>query len=151
MALSFLCSFFSLSPNWSNTSSIIIFFVILLFSVSYYLGLTFISKQSPLSQIRIHLAHIGCPIINDEVYGQGGLPPSLLFSSSSPPSISSDSLPSFLEHRHFLHSLSLSLSHPLTGQPLTVEAPLPKDFEDLMAHMDKLEEHTPMNNNDNNK
>lgn len=57
------------------------------------------------NQIRIHLAHIGHPIMGDKLYG-GPVAPRML-----------------------LHSLSLVFRHPLTGRKTKLEAPLPEDFK----------------------
>lgn len=57
------------------------------------------------NQIRIHLSHIGHPILGDKLYG-------------GPPA-----------GRMLLHSLSLLFSHPSTGRPMELEAPLPEDFK----------------------
>jgi 23S rRNA pseudouridine1911/1915/1917 synthase len=34
-----------------------------------------------------------------------------------------------------LHARRLALSHPMTGQPLAIESPLPADFEALLARL----------------
>jgi 23S rRNA pseudouridine1911/1915/1917 synthase len=57
-------------------------------------------------QIRVHLAAIGCPIAGDATYGQ----------------------PSDLIARQALHAWRVSLVHPVSGQRLTIEAPLPEDM-----------------------
>lgn len=57
-------------------------------------------------QIRVHLAHLGYPIVGDELYG------------------SSDRR----AKRLMLHAFRLRLNHPLTGQPLSIEAPPPRAF-----------------------
>ena len=56
------------------------------------------------NQIRIHLAHIGHPIMGDKLYGGPAAP------------------------RMLLHSLSLGFRHPYTGRKRQLEAPLPEDF-----------------------
>lgn len=56
------------------------------------------------NQIRIHLAHIGHPIIGDRLYG-------------GPEA-----------ERMLLHSFSLVFSHPATGRETRLEVPLPDDF-----------------------
>ncbi len=61
-------------------------------------------------QIRVHLAHAGHPIIGDDLYGVTG---------------------PWLD-RQALHAASLSLQHPRLKNVLTVEAPLPKDFENAL-------------------
>jgi len=64
-------------------------------------------------QVRAHLAHAGMPILGDPVYGDaGGRAPRLM-----------------------LHARRLALSHPLTGQPLAIESPLPADFEAVLARL----------------
>ena len=64
-------------------------------------------------QVRAHLAHAGMPILGDPVYGDaGGRAPRLM-----------------------LHARRLALSHPLTGRPLTIESPLPADFETVLARL----------------
>ena len=54
-------------------------------------------------QLRVHLASLGCPIAGDPFYGLEG-----------------DPLP-----RMMLHACRLALPHPLTGEPLVFESPVP--------------------------
>jgi 23S rRNA pseudouridine955/2504/2580 synthase len=61
-------------------------------------------------QIRVHAAHIGHPILGDDKYGDFELNRALARQGVK---------------RLFLHARRLSLTHPLTGQPLEFEAPLP--------------------------
>ena len=74
-------------------------------------------------QIRVHLAHLGHPILGDKIYGQ---PPEVflsLFEGWDLPG--RDEL---LEHpRHCLHAASLDLTSP-NGAPLSVHAPFPDDM-----------------------
>ncbi len=58
-------------------------------------------------QLRLHLAHLGCPIIGDPLYGK--------------PSVAH--FPRIL-----LHAVRLAFLHPLTGQPLSVQTTLPRLF-----------------------
>ena len=75
-------------------------------------------------QIRVHLAHIGFPIVGDPVYGgrtrltAGGALP----------------LNSALQGfgRQALHAQRLHLEHPLSGRPQSFEAPIPSDLESLL-------------------
>jgi tRNA pseudouridine65 synthase len=71
-------------------------------------------RTGRLHQIRRHLKHISCPLIGDVRYGKG-------------------------EHnRHFrtchdlhrlaLHARVLALTHPVTGAPLVIAAPVPDDL-----------------------
>ena len=60
-------------------------------------------------QIRVHLAARGWPIVGDAVYGRPleGFP------------------------RHALHASRLALTHPASGERLSIEAPVPADFRRL--------------------
>ena len=63
-------------------------------------------------QIRVHLASSGHPVMGDDAYGGGGgrrlvgLPPK----------------------RHFLHAAWLRFAHPITGKPVDLRSPLPRDL-----------------------
>jgi 23S rRNA pseudouridine1911/1915/1917 synthase len=61
-------------------------------------------------QIRVHLAHLGAPLLGDPRYG-------------GPRRVLETSIP-----RVMLHALRLEIPHPATGAPLSLEAPLPDDF-----------------------
>lgn len=62
-------------------------------------------------QIRVHMSHIGHPLIGDHLYG--GYNPVLL-------------------QRQALHAFRLKFRHPVTGEFLEIEAPLPEDMENLL-------------------
>ncbi len=59
-------------------------------------------------QIRAHLAHVGLPILGDAVYGPGGSPVRV--------------------DRTLLHAAVLGFAHPVTGERVRSESPLPDDF-----------------------
>ena len=63
-------------------------------------------------QIRVHLAHLGHPVVGDATYGRArhGLPADL-------------QIP-----RQMLHAHVLEIAHPRTGRPLVFTAPPPPDF-----------------------
>lgn len=91
-------------------------------------------KTGRTHQIRVHLAHIGCPIICDRLYaGHAEISESELRGRSPVPNERA-----FLA-RHALHAKSLTLTNPQTGKEMTFEAPLP---EDLQRVIDILEETT---------
>lgn len=73
-------------------------------------------------QIRVHLAHIGYPIVGDPAYGRRR-------------AVSSPALRRAIESfpRQALHAQHLQLHHPLSGEPLSFEAPLPADLAGLLA------------------
>ena len=84
-------------------------------------------------QIRVHLAHVGFPVVGDPVYaGRRRLP-----AGSSPALIAE--LTGF--RRQALHAAHLALTHPVTGQAMQWEAPLPEDMTRLLAALeaDRLE------------
>lgn len=62
-------------------------------------------------QIRVHLASIGHPILGDRRYGGAGDRATILGLS-----------------RPFLHAARLSFDHPVTGERLEIEEPLPEDL-----------------------
>ncbi len=61
-------------------------------------------------QLRVHMAHIGCPLLGDWLYGEG-----------SP-----------LIARPALHAERVAFTHPLTGERLCIAAPLAEDMEGLI-------------------
>lgn len=76
-------------------------------------------------QIRVHMAAIGHPIIGDATYG-GRL--------NFPRGLSEEKRQAILKiRRQMLHAWQLSFSHPKTEEVLSVEAPLPIDFENLLS------------------
>lgn len=75
------------------------------------------AETGRMHQVRVHLALAGAPIVGDRTYGPE-LPPA--------------DLPL---RGHFLHALSITLPHPVTGAPLTIEAPLPSDRHDTLVHL----------------
>lgn len=82
-------------------------------------------------QIRAHLSHIGHPILGDKMYGPDpGLFLEYIESGPDPEILARAGAP-----RHFLHAASVSLSHPLTGDPLTVESPLPQDMKEKITSL----------------
>jgi 23S rRNA pseudouridine1911/1915/1917 synthase len=83
-------------------------------------------------QIRVHMAHIGHPIVGDQAYGgrlklPKGAVPQLL-----------DFLQQF--RRQALHARVLGFEHPDTGEYVEWESPLPEDFERLLEllEMDRV-------------
>ena len=62
-------------------------------------------------QIRVHMTHIGHPVLGDDTYGH----------------IKAGVLP-IEPARQMLHAWRLTIKHPGTGEPMTIEAPLHADF-----------------------
>ena len=76
-------------------------------------------------QIRVHLAHISYPIVGDPVYGGRRR-----FPAGASPALIAE-LESF--KRQALHAARLKLAHPVTGEEVEWEAPLPADMAHLVA------------------
>jgi 23S rRNA pseudouridine1911/1915/1917 synthase len=76
-------------------------------------------------QIRVHLAHIGHPLVGDPLYGGRRQ----LTAGTDP--VVKAALAAF--RRQALHAARLQFAHPLTGRDIDVEAPLPADFAALLA------------------
>jgi 23S rRNA pseudouridine1911/1915/1917 synthase len=80
-------------------------------------------------QIRVHLAHIGYPVVGDPVYGGRRRLP-----AACSPELAA-ALGSF--DRQALHAARLALAHPTSGRRLQWEAPLPEDMAGLLAALDQ--------------
>ncbi|HEU5116535.1 MAG TPA: RluA family pseudouridine synthase [Isosphaeraceae bacterium] len=76
-------------------------------------------------QIRVHLTHVGHPIVADKLYSGRDR---LMHGEISPES-GSDSV---LIDRQALHAHELRLTHPVSGKPLEFCAPIPTDFERVL-------------------
>ena len=70
-------------------------------------------------QIRVHLQHLGCPLVGDPVYGGR---PTRQFAEST----------GYEAPRQMLHAAVLGFTHPLSGRKMEVNAPLPADFVDAV-------------------
>jgi len=70
-------------------------------------------------QLRVHLAHSGHPLIADRMYRRDG---TRRLPEDAP-----------RPRRPALHASGLALEHPLTGEQLELEAPLPADLEELRS------------------
>jgi 23S rRNA pseudouridine1911/1915/1917 synthase len=79
-------------------------------------------------QIRVHLAHIGFPVVGDPLYAgrrrlTRGATPALI-----------EMLEQF--KRQALHAAHLKLAHPITGETVEWDAPLPADMQRLVAALE---------------
>ena len=66
-------------------------------------------------QIRVHFAHLGHPVVGDPVYGRRG--------------------ETWGMTRQALHAFRLTFTHPGTGAPIAIEAPLPDDMGEALAKL----------------
>lgn len=77
-------------------------------------------------QIRVHLAHTGHGLVGDPTYGgKRKLPKDALNAAAS------EAVSGFA--RQALHAAVLGFEHPVSGEAMRFEAPLPQDFADLLA------------------
>ena len=79
-------------------------------------------------QIRVHLAHLGYPVVGDPVYGGRARSP-----AGMPASVR-DAVRGF--GRQALHACALQLRHPTQGTLLGWKADLPEDFRNLLAQLE---------------
>jgi 23S rRNA pseudouridine1911/1915/1917 synthase len=75
-------------------------------------------------QIRVHLAASGWPIVGDPTYGE---PRWRVIEDQ----VLAGALRAF--PRQALHAWRVCLTHPVTGRPFAIEAPLPDDMRTLIA------------------
>jgi 23S rRNA pseudouridine1911/1915/1917 synthase len=79
-------------------------------------------------QIRVHLAHIGFPVVGDPAYGGRRRIP-----KGSSPALAAE-LRAF--PRQALHAALLTLAHPLTHREHEWRSPLPEDMQHLLAALE---------------
>ena len=79
-------------------------------------------KTGRTHQIRVHLAHLDYPIAGDDKYGDFPL---------------NKKIAKLGLKRMFLHAYSVIFLHPLTGEKLQVQAPLPQELEGFVQSLEK--------------
>ncbi len=73
-------------------------------------------------QIRVHAAFLHCPVAGDDKYGDR------LFNQE---------IKQFGLKRLFLHAWKLDITHPLTGAPLSLQAPLPVALQQVLTQLEQ--------------
>jgi len=73
-------------------------------------------------QVRVHMAHIGHPLIGDQVYSRDKKG----FKSK---------LETMGFKRQALHAKTLGFIHPATGESLRFESVLPADMQELLSRL----------------
>jgi len=77
-------------------------------------------------QIRLHLAHLGYPILGDPIYGHGPVEETILPSGEH------------LVIRLFLHAYRLEFTHPVEGRRMEFIKELPEDLSKILRYADVL-------------
>jgi 23S rRNA pseudouridine1911/1915/1917 synthase len=72
-------------------------------------------------QIRVHLSHIGHPLMGDEVYGSAKLAQNREYMKGNP--------------GQCLHAAELELTHPRTGEKMRFTCPLPEYFTEVLEKL----------------
>ena len=80
-------------------------------------------------QVRVHLAHIGHPLLGDKTYGAGFKASAHNLSPEAQAALEALG-------RQALHAAELAFVHPVTGKRLAFAAPLPPDMADLVAALE---------------
>jgi 23S rRNA pseudouridine1911/1915/1917 synthase len=76
-------------------------------------------------QIRVHLSHIGHPLLGDSVYGSGFKTKANRLDEAAREALTA-------LNRQALHARTLGFEHPVTSEPLLFERPPPEDFMKLI-------------------
>jgi len=80
-------------------------------------------KTGRTHQLRVHLSHIGHPIVGDTMYGGQGV-------------VADEGTPTeFRFFRQALHAYEITFTHPIKLEPMTIAAPLPADIEELLRRI----------------
>lgn len=83
-------------------------------------------KTGRTHQIRVHLSHLGFPIIGDDKYGNFEMNKQLA-KAKNPINLA----------RMFLHAHTLQINHPISGECMKLQSPLSKDLQKFMDALDK--------------
>lgn len=82
-------------------------------------------KTGRTHQIRVHLAHLGFPIVGDDKYGDFSLNKQLAKKNQQA-----------VLSRMFLHAFKIVITHPMSGERLSLEAPLSDDLQAFLNGLD---------------
>ncbi len=89
-----------------------------------FIGATYVKcilETGRTHQIRVHLSHIGHPLLGDEVYGSAKLPLNREYMRDNP--------------GQCLHAAELELTHPRTGETMRFSCPLPEYFTNVLQKL----------------
>jgi 23S rRNA pseudouridine1911/1915/1917 synthase len=83
-------------------------------------------------QLRVHLSHLGHPIVGDKLYGPEGVS---VFMEAIDDGMSDALLGRLGHHRQALHAETLGMPHPMDGSPLRLLAPVAEDMQELWGRL----------------
>lgn len=97
-------------------------------------------KTGRTHQIRLHLAHVGAPVLCDRLYGgRARITVGELRAITKSKHLAADQpADTVLLDRQALHAHRLTLSHPATGERLTATAPLPSDMRSVLTALQQI-------------
>jgi 23S rRNA pseudouridine1911/1915/1917 synthase len=84
-------------------------------------------------QIRVHMASIGHPVVGDTLYGAAGRLTEPQNGRAARAGAGGESL---RLGRNFLHAARLEFVHPVSGRPLQLDAPLPRELEEFLVRLE---------------
>ncbi|WP_224408393.1 RluA family pseudouridine synthase [Afifella sp. IM 167] len=82
-------------------------------------------------QIRVHMAHIGHPLLGDRLYGSAFRTKAALLAPEAAEALEGLG-------RQALHARLLAFAHPASGATMRFESPLPKEMETLLQALRKV-------------
>ena len=92
-------------------------------------------KTGRTHQLRVHMNHLGHPILADSLY-RGR---SQVTQADLNPQSDTDEESPVLIQRQALHALRLTFRHPQSGKEMTIEAPLPADMQATLDYLESLD------------
>ena len=82
-------------------------------------------------QIRVHMSHIGHPLLGDQLYGSGFATKAVRLPEEAQAALAALG-------RQALHAAVLGFAHPASGEEMLFESELPEDFANLQAALARL-------------
>jgi 23S rRNA pseudouridine1911/1915/1917 synthase len=82
-------------------------------------------------QIRVHMQHLGHPLLGDQTYGLPQQEQRSLLNRGGYSEEDRDAVMAF--PRQALHAAEIMFIHPVTGEEMSFESELPEDFETLLS------------------
>jgi 23S rRNA pseudouridine1911/1915/1917 synthase len=101
------------------------------FSIATYMKVALITGRT--HQIRVHLKHVGCPVVGDKDYG--GRSPGVIKRGCDIPTFKNVL---HLIDRQALHAAEIVFDHPVHRKKMKLTAPLPDDMQRVLSFLRRL-------------